>query len=72
MKRALTALACLTCTVAFLLGDGRYGIFEILKHVTPGIICDLTVPLLVRGGRQPGPVVWTAERDREMWAALQG
>src|SRR5262249_35664755 len=48
-------------TVAFLLGDGRYGIFEILKHVTPGIICDLTVPLRVRGGRQPGPVVWTFE-----------
>ena len=23
-------------SVAFLLGDGRYGIFEILKHVTPG------------------------------------
>ena len=48
-------------TVAFLLGDGRYGIFEILKHVTPGLICDLTVPLLVRGGREPGPVVWTLE-----------
>ncbi len=48
-------------TVAFLLGDGRYGIFEILKHVTPGLICDLTVPLLMRGGREPGPVLWTLE-----------
>ena len=48
-------------TVAFLMGDGRYGIFEILKHVTPGLICDLTVPLLVRGGRVPGPIVWTLE-----------
>jgi hypothetical protein len=48
-------------TVAFLLGDGRYGIFEILKHVTPGLICDLTVPFIVRGGRQPGPFVWTLE-----------
>ncbi len=48
-------------TVAFLLGDGRYGIFEILKHVTPGLICDLTVPFLVRGGREPGPIVWTLE-----------
>src|SRR5262249_39565372 len=35
-------------TVAFLLGDGRYGIFEILKHVAPGILCDLFVPLLAR------------------------
>lgn len=46
-------------TVAFLLGDGRYGIFEILKHVTPGIICDLLVPVLTRGGRNPGRVVWS-------------
>jgi hypothetical protein len=48
-------------TVAFLLGDGRYGIFEILKHVAPGLVCDLTVPFLVRGGRLPGPVAWTLE-----------
>jgi hypothetical protein len=45
-------------TVAFLLGDGKYGIFEILKHVTPGVICDLFVPLLVRGGRMPGGLGW--------------
>jgi hypothetical protein len=48
-------------TVAFLLGDGRYGVFEILKHVTPGLICDLTVPFLVRGGREPGRLLWTLE-----------
>jgi len=34
--------------VAFLLGDGKYGIFEILKHLAPGILCDLFVPLLHR------------------------
>jgi hypothetical protein len=28
-------------TVAFLLGDGRYGVFEIAKHVTPGLAVDL-------------------------------
>ena len=48
-------------TVAFLLGDGRYGIFEIVKHVAPGLICDLTVPLLTRGGREPGRIAWTLE-----------
>lgn len=32
--------------VAFLLGDGRYGVFEIAKHVAPGIIVDLMVPWL--------------------------
>jgi hypothetical protein len=48
-------------SVAFLLGDGRYGIFEILKHVTPGILCDLFVPLMVRlhGSRQPGALAWS-------------
>jgi hypothetical protein len=44
--------------VAFLAGDGRYGPFEILKHTTPGVVCDLTVPLMVRGGHRPGPVAW--------------
>ena len=32
-----------------------------LMHVAPGIVCDLTVPLLVRNGRQPGPLLWTIE-----------
>src|SRR5208282_4789156 len=45
--------------VAFLAGDGRYGPFEILKHTTPGVVCDLAVPVMVRGGRTPGPVAWS-------------
>lgn len=46
-------------SVAFLLGDGRYGVFEILKHVAPGILCDLVVPLVVAGGRRPGAIAWS-------------
>jgi hypothetical protein len=48
-------------TVAFLLGDGRYGIFEILKHIAPGLICDLFVPMTLRlyGARPPGSVAWS-------------
>jgi cobalt transport protein len=46
-------------TVAFLLGDGRYGIFEILKHVAPGVICDLGVPFIAAPGQRPGPIVWS-------------
>lgn len=46
-------------SVAFLMGDGRYGIFEILKHVVPGVLCDLFVPLLLAGGRRPGPIAWS-------------
>jgi hypothetical protein len=45
--------------VAFLGGDGRYGPFEILKHTAPGVVCDLAVPWMVRGGRTPGPVAWS-------------
>jgi hypothetical protein len=50
-------------SVAFLLGDGRYGIFEILKHVAPGVVCDLAVPRLTHGHgserRLPGAFVWS-------------
>ncbi len=46
--------------VAFLMGDGRYGIFEILKHIAPGLLCDLLVPLLMRKTKPPGPAAWTA------------
>jgi hypothetical protein len=45
--------------VAFLGGDGRYGPFEILKHTAPGVVCDLAVPWMVRGGREPGPTAWS-------------
>jgi len=45
-------------TISFLMGDGRYGIFEIAKHVAPGILCDLFVPLMTAGRRRPGPLAW--------------
>ena len=54
-----TATGATMGTVAFLMGDGRYGIFEILKHVTPGVICDLVLPAATAGGRVPGPVFWS-------------
>ena len=46
-------------TVSFLMGDGRYGIFEIAKHVAPGVVCDLFVPALARGGKEHGALVWS-------------
>ncbi len=46
-------------SVAFLMGDGRYGVFEILKHVAPGVVCDLLVPALTRDRRSPGTLAWT-------------
>jgi len=46
---------------AFLLGDGSYGIFEILKHVAPGVVCDLVVPRLTYGdgAERPGLFAWS-------------
>ena len=43
-------------TVAFLLGDGRYGVFEIVKHVTPGLLVDLLFPLI---RRYRGALAWS-------------
>ena len=34
--------------IAFLQGDGRFGLLEILKHVAPGLVIDLTDPLVRR------------------------
>lgn len=41
---------CGLCTgfMAFLMGDGRYGVFEVLKHLVPGVLVDTLHPL-VRG-----------------------
>lgn len=49
-------------TVAFLFGDGRYGLFEIAKHIAPGLVIDALMPLLrgadlARRGRRVA--LWT-------------
>jgi hypothetical protein len=43
---------------SFLMGDGRYGIFEILKHLAPGLVCDLGLPLYRDKDR--GVLFWSA------------
>ena len=62
--RAGATLTGLTMgTVAFLLGDGRYGIFEIAKHVAPGIAVDLLLAptrRLAAGGRARRVAAWSA------------
>ena len=49
-------------TVAFLLGDGRYGVFEIAKHVSPGVLVDLfhgVTRRLAGRGRLRGVIAWS-------------
>jgi hypothetical protein len=49
--------------VAFLMGDGRYGIFEIAKHIAPGVLVDLFLPIMRRrnpaAGRARGVLAWS-------------
>jgi hypothetical protein len=47
-------------TAAFLLGDGRWGVFEIAKHVAPGLLVDLLMPVFIRDPRRAGIVAWCA------------
>jgi hypothetical protein len=58
MRWGATLTGATMGTVAFLMGDGRYGVFEILKHIAPGVVVDLLLPFLLRGGRRPGVLAW--------------
>jgi len=53
-----TAVGLAIGTVSFLLGDGRYGIFELLKHLAPGVVCDLALPLY--RDKEHGILFWSA------------
>jgi hypothetical protein len=41
-----------------LVGGNKFGAFEILEHVVPGVIADLALPLLEANGRTPGRLAW--------------
>jgi len=43
-----TAAGSVMGVVGFLQGDGRFGVLDILKHVTPGLLIDLTKPVVER------------------------
>ncbi len=43
-----TAAGSVMGVVGFLQGDGRFGIFEILKHLAPGMLIDLLWPVVRR------------------------
>lgn len=45
--------------VSFLMGDGKYGVFEIIKHVVPGALCDLLLPVLAPKGTVRGGLFWS-------------
>jgi hypothetical protein len=43
-----TATGAVVGVIGFLQGDGRYGVLEILKHLAPGLVIDLAMPLVRR------------------------
>jgi hypothetical protein len=43
-----TAAGSILGLVSFLQGDGRYGVLDILQHLAPGLVIDLTAPLVRR------------------------
>jgi hypothetical protein len=43
-----TAAGALMGVIGFLQGDGRYGVLEVLKHLAPGLVIDLSLPLVRR------------------------
>jgi hypothetical protein len=43
-----TAAGSIMGVIAFLQGDGRFGVLEVLKHVAPGLVIDLADPFVRR------------------------
>ena len=43
-----TAAGSIMGVIGFLQGDGRLGVLEILKHITPGLVIDIGMPLVER------------------------
>jgi hypothetical protein len=43
-----TTAGAIMGVIGFLQGDGRYGVLEILKHLTPGLVIDLSMPVVRR------------------------
>jgi hypothetical protein len=43
-----TAAGSIMGVIGFLQGDGRLGVLEILKHITPGLVIDIGTPLVDR------------------------
>ena len=57
-KFASTITGTTVGVISFLFGDGRFGIFEIAKHISPGIVVDLTAPLMRRWMAKPSVIVF--------------
>lgn len=53
-----TKLGVVIGVTSFLMGEGRFGIFEIFRHITPGLFVDLVMPAVRRLAREPGALLY--------------
>ncbi len=53
-----TRLGVVIGVTSFLLGEGKFGPFEILRHIAPGLFIDLIMPTVRRLVPEPGAVVY--------------
>jgi hypothetical protein len=44
--------------VGFLMGDGKFGIFEPFRSIAPGLVVDFAMPIIHRAFQRPGPFVY--------------
>jgi len=57
-RTGATRLGVVIGLTSFLTGEGKFGLFEIFRHITPGLFVDIVMPLARLGGREPGPAVY--------------
>jgi len=59
MRFGATVAGTTLGVISFLFGDGRYGVFEILKHMAPGLVVDAAAPAFdaLRGRTVPFVIV---------------
>lgn len=53
-RAGATICGLVTGFMSFLMGDGRYGVFEIIKHIVPGVMVDALHPLVRTLGLRVG------------------
>ncbi len=44
--------------ISFMMGFGKFGVFELLKHVSPGLFVDLTVPVMKGIFKRGSPLIY--------------
>jgi len=53
-----TQLGVVIGVTSFLMGEGKFGVFEIFRHITPGLFVDLVMPVARTLVREPGAVTY--------------